>query len=294
MKCSDILENLFLSLPLLSGHHAPGSQPYNLLKQVSRKEIEDLFSEKEPQSIDFKPFGELVFPYQSMGAVDSLNLFDLDELIIFSFYWANRKRYRRVLDIGANIGLHSILLNKCGYEIRAYEPDPTHFNILKQNLAYNNCSSVQPFNSAVSTVAGEKQFTRVLGNTTSSHLTGSKADPYGDLETFPVTVVDIASIIGWADLIKLDAEGHEKDIFLATYWEHWRDRDALVEVGSEQNAVAVYDHCQKMGVNLFAQKINWNRVTHVAAMPTSYHDGTLFITCKGEMPWAGEEKDKNE
>ena len=91
MKYSDILENLFLSLPLVSGHHAPGSQLYNLLKQVSRKEIEDLFSEKEPQRIDFKPFGELVFPYRSMGAVDSLNLFDLDELIIFSFYWKNRK-----------------------------------------------------------------------------------------------------------------------------------------------------------------------------------------------------------
>lgn len=30
---------------------------YDLLRQISRREIEDLFSEKDPQSVDFKPFG---------------------------------------------------------------------------------------------------------------------------------------------------------------------------------------------------------------------------------------------
>jgi len=103
-----------------------------LLKQVARKEIKDMFDTGEERSVDFKPFGELIFPYHSMGSVDSLKLFDLDELIIFSFYWANRTKYRKVLDIGANLGLHSILLSKCGYEVSCYEPDPIHFEILKK------------------------------------------------------------------------------------------------------------------------------------------------------------------
>lgn len=186
MKCSDILENLFLSLPFVCGHHAPGSQLYNLFKHVARKEIGGLFSDREAQSVAFQPFGELVFPYHKMGAIDSLNLFDLDELIIFSFYWKNRTRYRKVLDIGANLGLHSILLRKCGYEVSCYEPDPLHFEILKDNRALNRILDVEAFNKAVSTQYGEREFIRVLGNTTGSHLAGNKLNSYGELKRFPV------------------------------------------------------------------------------------------------------------
>jgi len=281
-----ILGSLFSALPALSGQHAPGSKVYMLLKEVARREVESLFSDDKPEVRDFKPFGEMVFPYHSMGAIDSLNLFDLDELIIFSFYWVNRERYRRVLDIGANIGLHSIILGKCGYEVRAYEPDPRHFEILKRNLALNGCSNVQAFNTAVSSEAGEMEFVRIVGNTTASHLAGSKPNPYGELERFPVKVEAIEPLIGWADLIKLDVEGHEKEVLLATSREQWLGTDAMVEVESEGNADAIYKHFTSLGVKLFSQKTNWQLVHNVEDMPVNYREGTLFMTCKGEMPWS--------
>jgi hypothetical protein len=127
-----VLKDLLLSLPSVRDHHAPDSSLYGFLKQAARREIEELFTGDATDAIEFDPFGRLVFPYHNMGAVDSLNLFDIDELIIFSFYWANRNRYKRVVDIGANIGLHSILLSKCGYEVRSFEPDPEHFKILQR------------------------------------------------------------------------------------------------------------------------------------------------------------------
>jgi len=282
---SSILESLLLALPSLSNQHTPGSKVYALLKQVARREVENLFYEPDPKVKELKPFGELVFPYHKMGAVDSLNLFDLDELIIFSFYWVNRKRYRRVLDIGANIGLHSIILSRCGFEVRTYEPDPQHFEILQKNLALNDCSNVQTFNAAVSNRVGAMEFIRVLGNTTGSHLAGSKANPYGDLERFPVKVEAIESLITWADLIKLDVEGHEKEIFLATNRDHWLSTDALVEVENESNAASIYEHFTILGVQLFSQKTNWQLVRGVDDMPTSYREGTLFVTCRSKMPW---------
>ncbi len=285
MSSTSILENLFLTLPSLSGQHAPGSKAHALFRQVARSEVEKLFSEQDATAREFKPFGELVLPYHKMGAIDSLNLFDLDELIIFSFYWTNRKIYRRVLDIGANIGLHSIILSKCGYEVRAYEPDPQHFKVLQRNLALNNCYNVQTSNAAVSSKAGELEFVRVLGNLTASHIAGSKANPYGDLERFPVSVAAIEPLITWADLIKLDAEGHEKEILLATNLEHWLKTDALVEVEDESNAGAIYEHFTTLGVRLFSQKTNWQLVHDVDDVPTSYREGTLFITCKSEIPW---------
>lgn len=285
MSSASILGNLLLALPSLSSHHAPGSKVYALLKEVARREVESLFYEHGEKVKEFEPFGQLVFPYHKMGAIDSLNLFDLDELILFSFYWENRERYRRVLDAGANIGLHSIILSKCGYEVRAYEPDPQHFEILQRNLALNDCSGVQAVNAAVSSKEGEMEFIRVLGNTTASHLAGSKPNPYGDLERFPVKVEAIKPLITWADLIKLDVEGHEKEVLLATNREHWLTTDALVEVENEDNAASIYSHFTALGLQLFSQKTNWQLVRDVEDMPTSYREGTLFVTSKGEMPW---------
>jgi FkbM family methyltransferase len=282
---SIILEKLLLTLPSLASCHSPDSQVYGLLKLMARKEVERLFSSTDGQSSRLGPFGEIVFPYHKMGAVDSLNLFDIDELIIFSFYWANRGRYKRVLDIGANIGLHSIILSKCGFEVRAYEPDPGHFAVLERNLLLNNSSNVQAFNAAVSNETGEKEFVRVLGNTTSSHLAGSKANPYGQLERFPVKVDAIGPLMAWSDLIKIDAEGHEKDMLLSTNEEQWLRTDAIVEVENENNAAAVFDHFRHPGVHLLSQKIGWNEVQSVGDMPTGYREGTLFVTCKSEMPW---------
>ena len=285
MKCSNILENLFLSLPLVSGHHAPGSRLYNLFEQVSRKEIEGLFSEIEPQGVIFKPFGELVFPFFSMGAVNSLNLFDLDELIIFSFYWKNRTRYQKVVDIGANLGLHSILMRRCGYEVSCYEPDPVHFEKLKENFSLNHIADVRSYNMAVSKQNGEMEFVRVLGNTTGSHLAGAKSNPYGKLERFPVSLESFGKIIQGTDLIKLDMEGHEKEVLLHTSSGDWESTDALVEIENADNATAIYEHFNDLGVNLFSQKRNWQRVHNVSDMPTSYREGTLFVTKKSEMPW---------
>jgi len=293
-KASPVLDDLIATLPSIRDHHAPGTGLYNLLKRVARREVESLFSDEEIRPREMKPFGEVILPYHKMGVVDSLNLFDMDELILFSFYWSNRKRYKHVLDIGANIGLHSIILNRCGFEVTAYEPDPQHFQILERNLNLNGCSNVRTVNSAVSSRLGTMEFVRILGNTTGSHLAGSKPNPYGELERFPVRVDAIGTLISGIDLMKLDAEGHEKEILLATNRDHWLKTDALVEVGSEPNAVAIFNHFKQLGTNLFSQKTNWDLVREIHHMPTSYRDGTLFISCKAEVPWPEAEAPSNE
>ena len=230
-------------------------------------------------------FGGVVFPYTKMGAIDTLDLFGTDELIIFAFYWANRSRYRRAADIGANLGLHSILMSRCGWNVKAYEPDPTHAALLQRNLKLNEITSVELVEAAVSDATGVLEFVRVLGNTTSSHLAGAKPSAYGELERFPVRVESIANIMPSVDFVKMDAEGQERVIILGTSADHWRNTDMMVEVGSEENARAIYEHLQRIGVNAFAQKLGWAKVTSLSGMPASYKDGSLFITRRAEMPW---------
>src|ERR1051325_4511876 len=116
-----VLEQVFEALLESVSLHTPGTKVYALLKSVARREIERRFSTTAEAFSDFGRFGELCLPYYRMGAVDSLDLFGLDELIIFLFYWCNRDRYRRVVDIGANLGLHTIVMDRCGFQVTAFE-----------------------------------------------------------------------------------------------------------------------------------------------------------------------------
>lgn len=286
MENNPILNDLFMSIPTVTEQHSRTTLLYKFFKDVAATEVEKRFSTNEMKEHDFGPFGDIVFPYYKMGAINSLDLFGLDELIIFSFYWANRERYKTVADIGANIGLHSIILSRCGFSVNSYEPDPTHFDLLSSNLKNNNCTQVLPVQAAVSEDAGEMQFVRVLGNTTGSHLAGSKKDPYGELEKFSVKVEAIAPILNESDFVKIDVEGHELTILQATKKEHWDNCDAMIEVGSEENALGIYNHLSSIGVKMFAQKSGWQEVKRFDGMPTTYKEGSLFITSKSTMLWA--------
>ena len=291
MPVDPILRELVLALPARLQEHVPGTKAYAELRQAARAEVERLFRAETEATHPFEPFGSIIFPYTQMGAIDSLDLFGLDELIIFSFYWVNRRRYRRVLDGGANIGLHSLVMARCGFQVIGYEPDPHHFQLLKRNLAANDCSAVEPRNAALSSTDGTLEFVRVVGNTTGSHLAGSKANPYGELQRFPVPVHATGPLLQWADLAKLDVEGHEKEIIVNTSREHWASTDAMMEVQSAENAGVLYDHFSKIGVSMYPQKIAWRKAHSIGDLPTSHREGSLFVTCRSEMPWARDEQD---
>jgi FkbM family methyltransferase len=282
---TQILEKLMQALPTLKNMHARTSPSYQLLEVISRQAVETVFKNQSCQANQFSPFGSIIFPYFQMGAIDSVDLFGLDELILFSFYWANRNRYKKVLDIGANIGLHTLILSKCGYEVKLCEPDPVHFKRLQEVIQLNCLQNVTAHCAAVSNRTGTAEFVRVIGNTTSSHLAGSK-NPYGPTEKFSVPIIDIKDVISWADLIKMDVEGHELEIIRATKREDWQSTDALLEIGTPENAQGILEHLTKIHVRAFAQKNNWAEVCSLEGMPKNYKEGSLFISVKPEMPWS--------
>ena len=187
--------NLFEFLADHPQNHARGTSLYRFVEDLTNA----AFHEAQPdfaagKKILLGELGPIVLPYEKMGAIDSIDLFGVDELLMFSFYHRNRGRYARAADIGANLGLHSILLSLCGSKVDAYEPDPAHCEKLIRNLALNGIDNCTVHKAAVSEKDGTMQFVRVLGNTTSSHLAGAKANPYGELERFDVSVHDIKAI----------------------------------------------------------------------------------------------------
>ncbi len=280
------LDDLFDDLIGSPRDHAHGNATYrSLAADWAAAFRASPFADAAPAAVPFGRFGALTLPYRRMGAIDSVDLFGLDELIIFAFYWANRARYRRTVDIGANLGLHSILMARCGFAVRAFEPDPVHLALLRANLRLNAVTAVEVVEAAVSDRDGETEFVRVKGNTTGSHIAGAKAAPYGELERFAVPLRKFSDAVTGADFVKIDAEGHEAVILRSLAAERWHGLDAMVEVGTAENARALFDHFAGLPVNLFAQKTGWEQVREIADMPASHREGSLFISAKGEMPW---------
>ena len=287
MKNLDMLNGLIEALAEAPSLHRATTGHYRFMNSLCQKVFRgSSLSDPQPTPVEFAPFGALVFPYQKMGAIDSIDLFGLDELIIFAFYWANRNRYRRTVDIGANLGLHSILMAHNGFSVTAFEPDPVHFDLLKRNLELNGATGVTPIQAAVSDHDGKLEFVRVKGNTTGSHLAGAKINPYGELDRFDVEVRACMAALEGADFAKIDAEGHEVTILSAIPPSRWARLDAMVEVGTTENAHALFAHFRDRPVGLFAQKTGWSRVAQESDIPTSHREGSLFITSKAEMPWA--------
>jgi FkbM family methyltransferase len=267
-------------------HHARGYFFYKFVEGLTTH----AFHEAQPAfaaglQVPMAELGLITLPYEKMGAIDSIDLFGLDELLMFAFYYRNRGRYPRAADIGANLGLHSILLSLCGAKVDAYEPDPAHHAKLQRNLALNKITNCTAHQAAVSEKDGTMQFVRVLGNTTSSHLAGAKANPYGELERFDVVVQDIRAIAERVDLFKIDAEGHEAVLLSALSVDAWKRVDAFVEIGTPENARAVFDRFVGTGINIFAQKRGWARVESIDDVPFSYKEGGIFVSAKPVMPW---------
>lgn len=280
------LNSLFSFLAKYPQYHSRESSFYGFVDDVVRQaflEAKETFCAAQP--IPLAEFGSVVLPYEKMGAIDSIDLFGLDELLMFAYYLSNKDKYRTVADIGANIGLHSILLSKAGFNVKAYEPDPRHYATLVRNLELNGISDCEAIMAGVSDKDGAMDFVRVLGNTTSSHLAGAKLRPYGDLERFPVQVRDVREVVAGVDLMKVDAEGHEGVILRALPIDVWDRLDAFVEIGTVDNALSLFEHFRMSRVRIFTQKLGWQRAERLEQLPTSYKEGGAFITTKDAMNW---------
>jgi len=192
----------------------------------------------------------------------------------------------RVLDIGANVGLYSILMGKIvGDEgvVFAFEPSSESYQRLMRNLTLNNSLNVNPEKLAVGSFvsddvtlrreSGYKDGDRYIDKTGAedSEYAASRID-MGDSERVKTTTLDQyfyskkyfeMSI----DFIKMDIEGGELDVFLGAEKVLKDNRDVVImfECTSE--------NCTRIGYQkeeLFALLYNygfeiycWNSKRHV-------------------------------
>ena len=279
--------NFFLDLASNFRTHGRGERYFNSLESNLLETINKVHNAMSGEELFFAEFGSIKFPFFKMGKIDSAKLFGLDELILFSFYYTNRNRYKKILDLGANIGLHTLIMKKLGFQVISYEPDSVHLVQIEKVMNLNNLNTEGLTPRAISDKRGTMDYIRILGNTTGSHLLGSKEEVYGPTEVVGVEVDDILEVLseGSFDFVKMDVEGHEVVLLNRITTQSITYTDIMLEIGSEKNASAIFSILSEKKIPAYAQKINWARVEKLQDLPSHHTHGSLFLSMQGPPNW---------
>ena len=84
---------------------------------------------------------------------------------------------------------------------------------------------------------------------------------------------------------KMDKERQAATAILSTKKDTWAHVEMIFEVGTEKNAKIIFEYLNEINVNMFSQKTGWNKVSDLADVPTSYKQGSLFLSVADVMSW---------
>jgi FkbM family methyltransferase len=175
-----------------------------------------------PKQIEVKPRG-LLHPLcvRIKGSSDE---FVFDEIFVRHEYRPVCERLRRhqvILDLGANVGYASAFFASRFPDARiiAVEPDPANFELC--------CKNLEPYGRRITTLKGavwsscsKLALSHELGDGWATQVVAAKNDAIGDVEGWDLpALLDICRIDA-VDLLKIDIEGSEADVFCAgsTAW----------------------------------------------------------------------------
>lgn len=119
-----------------------------------------------------------------------------------------------VLDVGANIGNHSLFFSRRFGKVVSFEPNPPVAKIFEANVALNDISNATLVTVGLSSEEKDLIFApNVSGNLGGSRFLEASSVIEGRTRLLPVRIGDLElerlGIRGTVTLIKLDVEGHE-------------------------------------------------------------------------------------
>lgn len=146
-----------------------------------------------------------------------LDLLDSLELSIFQDYEPFETDLLRreispgqtVVDIGANIGYYALLFSKLvgdTGQVFAFEPEPSNYEILPENIIRNDRHNVTPYNLAASDVTG-KSFLYLSTDNYGDHKAYPSSESRKKIQIEAVCIDDLD--LPPVDVVKIDVQGFE-------------------------------------------------------------------------------------
>lgn len=121
-------------------------------------------------------------------------------------------RSSTVIDVGANIGLSTILLSRMTERVIAFEPSPPNVAFQRRNLKRNGITNVEVHAAAVSDRPGTLRF-HVAQFGAGSHVVAAGHVSGGAVPTVDVPAITLDETeLPPVAFIKIDAEGHDPDV----------------------------------------------------------------------------------
>lgn len=174
-----------------------------------------------------------------------------------------------IIDIGANTGIYSLLAARAGdfteqKKILAIEPFPLNYDVLKQNILYNDFKSITIIKCAVSDTSRPAEMYAIEDEI--NYMTSVDANRYEmhpeiacnkkvtkiEVQTKTLEEICYENSLTSIDLLKIDTEGHEGKILREStlFLEKFKPT-ILVEVIGNENAEII---------NSIANKLDYVRV----------------------------------
>jgi len=246
--------------------------------------VKDYYSQYSKNTVQFGSI-ELEWKRTSLGNLDSFTFFSLPELMLYRYYQINKNKYNIAFDVGANTGIDSLMLGLNGYDVHSFEPDPVNVDLFRQNINKNKLKNITIHQVALSDKNEELEFIRVEGNVTANHVVTAR-NSYGDIKKYKVQGKKFEDVGITPDLMKINIEGSEKYLVPSIPEDVWCKCDTFIEVHSEDDRQIVYDYLKSINMNMFSNKIGWQKISSVNDLPITYKDGYMFVTKSDEMNWS--------
>lgn len=160
----------------------------------------------------------VVFSFDHIGL--SINLdgrYENEELLLASKFIEERlvdSKKKVALDIGANIGNHSVFLSRYFREVHSFEPNPVTYEVLRINSKYAASSkNIIPHSFGLSDTSGKLKFKLDRDNIGGSRVADKDdlCSPCSEIIDVDVRMADDLVFLRDREisLIKIDVEGHE-------------------------------------------------------------------------------------
>jgi FkbM family methyltransferase len=117
------------------------------------------------------------------------------------------------VDVGANLGIHALVLAACvgdSGKVHAFEPVPSICARMEENLKLNGVTNVELHQEALGSVSGDVVFD---ANPADFNVGKGRVTPQGDI-TVPIGTIDdrLGGLTQPVSVVKIDTEGHELEV----------------------------------------------------------------------------------
>lgn len=170
-----------------------------------------------------------------------------------------------VLDAGAYVGLYSLKASRYAARVVALEPSEQSYRYLESNIQLNRAQNVEPRKLALFSTSGFSKF--------SESGTTSGLNDEGPHLVETTTLDDLIQRVGHVDLMKMDIEGTEYEVFGAC-------RSALKRIDKITAEVHVYNEVHKIGLRRLVSTLERDGFA-VQVLPTPFQSVEYGMT----KPW---------